>query len=253
MKSKILILLSVAILILGCEDDSELTSPPFVINTVRTVVIAKASLNPGLTFYAFMQPVYGQELEIDSVRFGDSLCTINKLSSFVEGNNYSYRAIYENEADSNRFNSGDSIEVNFYQSGEIFTRSLTLLDSENDMPILIPAESDTLVEKSEDVTITWNKIENADWYGIRYYHYSGTYFHAPYYIEYISTTDTFLTIPGNNHNYDSFYSVAIQAVTGPVPDVDEPDLNSFFISGALYSKSDMLFFKITVGDGETEQ
>ncbi len=244
----ILLLSLFFIMVIGCDED-----PPVVTeDAVRTIVVAKVLVRPYIDCQLFLQPIYGQELEIDSVKLDDSLCTITKRASFVYGNNYSYFAIYTDESDSLRYSAGDNVTIRMFEGNDTTAVEILLLDWTDDSPNVITAESDAGVDVGDPITITWNKVENADWYGIYQYFRTGSSFFHESTHDFFATSDTTFLIPGTFVSSEGTYRVRIESVTGPVPNIESYNIDGTTTVGSAYGISDNRVHVTIVGDGESD-
>ena len=218
------------ILFVACEDN-----PPTIVqgDTKELFVIASVTMRPYIDCSGNITPLYGQNHEIDSILFADSLCEIQNYGSFIEGNRYNYHFRYSNKGDSLRFNSGDTTALKIFKGTEFVQTNIVLLAMPEDSIILIsPPDS---VGLSDDVIISWNKIDNADWYNIKYYYnYDTALIFGSVIDDFVDgVTDTTYTISGP-HLYNGGYRIHISAVSGPVPGATG-NIESESIVGAIYS------------------
>jgi len=234
---------------MGCDDNDDVVAP----EESPILVIGDVFLRPYLDFSCSFHTVDGNAPDVNHVIFADSLCEIIKAYYFVYGNNYSYHAVYFNTADSNRYISGDTALVTFYE-GPVDDMTITnvavkLLDIDNDKPVFLIPEGDTTIDRGDSLNIVWQKVENADWYGVSiYYSWDSLMYHLSY-VNFDATADTFYTINTDTLANDISINFHIMAVTGPLPGSNTVNVNGKRLYGSLYSSTNTDdYIRITVGD-----
>ena len=251
MKRLLFFLMIAAVMLLiaaGCDDDNPVT----VQSGAEFLIVGEVFLRPYVDFLGNIHPIYGQENEIDSILFDTIKCTIAKHPSFVDGNNYTYGFSYFNQADSTRFHSGDTVQIRFFRGYETAVASVRLLEVFKDtINFLTPAADDTIAV-DEDLVVTWNKVENADWYSVRYvFDTSFIAWGADHWQIYDYAVDTSYTISGDEHPFDGRYRVYISANTGPVPG-SGVNIDSETMTGTIYGSAQPGVAQpltVVVGDG----
>jgi hypothetical protein len=218
----------------GCDDDND--NPVIVDRGADYLIVGEVILRPYVDFLGNIHPIYGQENEIDSILFDTTKCTIAKHPSFVDGNNYTYGFSYFNPADSTRFHSGDTVRIKFFKGYETAVASVRLLEVLKDtIHIVSPGAADTTMV-GEDLVITWNKVEGADWYSVYYVFDTSLVFGAVSRQVYDYAADTGYTISGEGHPTDGEYHVFITANTGPIPG-SGVNISSKSMTGTIYGSS----------------
>lgn len=249
-KVSIILLLLVAIstlFIVGCSDDDEKTIVAAV--TAQGWIIGQASVSPEIDFNASIFPITNNTFVIDSVIAGDSLCrNDNGDYWYIYGDgNYGYIE-YENEADSQRYSSGDMYDITFYKDNSSTTTSMKLLNRQDDEPNFILPVDDDSISLGESLNIIWHTVPNADWYGMRIQYWkdsAGTYLFRR---KYLSFTDTSYVIPASTNIYNGYYRIYIVAATGPGSG-EEPNINGLGLMGEIHSESYSNQIRIYVGNG----
>ncbi len=123
--SLVIIAMMLALMAVGCSDDD--APGPVAPNTgVTHLVVGEAIIRGYVSFSGMISTFYGQENEIDSILFGDSLCSIFKVPSGIEGTSYYYGFSYNNQNDT-QYSSGDEVAINFFTETETVTTNLKLL------------------------------------------------------------------------------------------------------------------------------
>ena len=242
----IVIVMLLGVFLIGCSDDNN------VVNTAvqnKTLVYGYVHLYPSVDFYADISPVVNADPGIDSVIAGDSLCEYDSDYWDVIGDKNYYWAEYYNNDDINRFSSGDTMDIKFFVGSNMVTTSVKLLEYYVDTPIyVLPVVNDT-VALNAPITVTWNSVANADWYGIRLEYSvdsSGTH---RYKSTYLATKDTAYTIAGSLNVYNGYYYIYVTAVTGPFPNVDNSNLKGAGLIGEIYSYTSRSRVRTYVGTG----
>ncbi len=249
---KLILYLFISMLILsinGCDDDSNDLTPPIGPESPRTLVTGAIILRPYVDFLCYMTPIYGQELEIDSVKLDDTLCKIGKSYRYAYGNNYQHHAVYFNPDDFNNYNSGDFAEFIFYEGNTPASVSLKLLNLEEDKPTYVESLVDTIFDVGAEINLTWNKKEKADWYGIWMIRVTGSGHDRVHSDFYAYTTDTIFSVPTSQHMIDCSYTILVVSTTGPQPGAYSYNLQGRTILGSIYSYSDGARVDMIIGDG----
>lgn len=232
---------------IGCEDD-----PPVAYqetDTISTLITGVVVLRPYVDFISYITPIYGEGMDIDSMKFGDTLCNLFKNYTFVFGNNFQYQSVYFNQADSLNYSSGDNVNIKIFMANETINTHIKLLNFNDDVPLLDSSTLDTVVSIGQDINLVWHPVPNADWYGI-FVHLKIDADSSKEYLA--STTTPNFTLDGNYHNLNSDYTVLISAVTGPVPNIDSPNVFGSKITGSLYSRTKPVRHEIRVGNGASK-
>lgn len=222
-------LLLVSLVIISCDDDD-----PLIFNDgPEYLVLGEVLMRPYVEVLGNIHPIYGQECDIDSIKFGDSLCTIAKSPYYVDGGNYNYSFSYRNQADSQRFSSGDVAPLRFYRGSEITTAFVKLLKLPGDSTNIVSPDYNESFAISADVPLVWSKIASADWYSVTYIYDTSNAFDAGVTYHYEYTTDTTFTIPTADHPTNGEYYIYIHAITGPLPGATG-NIDSESITGSFY-------------------
>ena len=245
-----ILLFIILCVIAGCDDDND--------NGITTeeepiLAIGSVFLRPYLDFACSFQSIDGEPLPVERIIFADSICEIGKAYYYVYGNNYSYHGTYFNTADSNRFRSGDTAIVTFYESPvdhmTITSVPVKLLEVEADKPVFTIPVDDTTINRGDSLTIRWNKVDNADWYGVSIHYWWDSLLYHLSYDNYDASTDTFFTINTDTLGHDVSITFHVMAVTGSFPGSGEVNINGKRLYGPLYSCSDANnYIRITVGE-----
>ena len=230
----------------GCSDDE--TSSVIAAATAQGWIYAYANLYP-YVYYGSDNFYISKTAKIDSVKAGDSLCYYGSSYWYVYGDNVYDYFNYSNNADTNRFVSGDTFDVTYYTSNGIATGSVVLLHTEDDRPVYISPVSEDTLSLGTALEVVWNDIPNAEWYGIYYRYYkdsAGTYINNR---EYAAVTDTTFTIPGVTNIYNGYYWIYVAAATGPMPG-DAPNISGANWSGELNGESYSQSIRVYFGTGD---
>lgn len=252
MKQRFLPLIVIlSLLVTGCDDDDGPVTPA---GTATSVVVGNVILRPYVDFLASIQPIYAQDNEVDSAFFADSQCYIGQVYTYVPGNGYNWGIVYENQSDSLRFESGDTAEIVLYVDNTPVAVTVPLLDWEDDVPVFIEPSQNDSIDVGEDLSLTWHKVDGADWYGLElYFYYDYEDFIPIYHTTYYSTTDTTILFPGTAHEVDGYYGIRALAATGSVPGSDDHNVAGPTITGDIYGRSDNTGpLHVTVGNGLPE-
>ena len=251
-KISIILLMLVAIsamVFVGCSDDEATTVAAAA--TAQGWIIGGANVEPDLSFYADVFPITNNTFNIDSVVVGDSLAQNDDDNYwYVYGDgNYDY-VWYNNNADSTRYYSGDTCDITFYKNGTSTTCSVKLLDEDDDeIAYILPIHNDT-ISLGTSLSILWNSVPNADWYGVRIQYYkdsAGTYSSSDR--RYYSQTDTTISIPASTNIYNGYYNIYVVSVTGP-GEGDPPNINGAGLKGEIHSETDSQYRRVYVGTGD---
>ena len=109
--------------------------------------------------------------------------------------------------------------------------------------------SDTVVAASQPVTITWDAIEGADWYGMMVYNWYDSAGFTYTRSWYSSTDQASITFSPDGQPDNSRYDVRIIAVTGPVPGHGIDNLNGPDLVGTIYCATRDTNITVRVGHG----
>ncbi len=245
-------LLLLLLVFVACSDEDE-GNPIVTADPVRTLIIGNVVLRPHVDFSAMVHPIYGQENELDSAFFGDTLCDMDRGMPYnLHGTNYLYGIAYYNIADSQQFGSGDTVPISLYDHPYMVEARVKLLELAADSVDLIGPPDDTTVAIGEPIELAWHPVENADWYGLGIW-YSGSPPESDLSEQTnLSTTDTVFTIDGSNQTVDGDYTIYVIAVSGPVPGVDGPNINGTTMTGTIYSRSAITVVRVLVGSGQAK-
>ena len=212
----------------GCDDNPTADKP-----TVTHMIVGNVILRPYVDFAGIINPIYGKGNEIDSVLFADSACEIAKSPTIVEGNNYTYSFTYYQPSDSTRFHSGDTAVVKIFKGGEVAAVHVKLITLPQDTVRIVSPPNHTVVAPSQDFTVRWARVPNADWYSVYRIYDTSSVFGAELTQVYDFAVDTAYSIAGTNHPVDGAYRIFIGAVTGPVPGHDG-NVQTETITGSIY-------------------
>ncbi|NOY88538.1 MAG: hypothetical protein GXO93_03985 [FCB group bacterium] len=210
----IVVVMLLGIFLIGCSDDNN------VVNNImqnKVLVYGYANLEPYVDFYADIMPVVNADPGIDSIVAGDSLCEFDTSYWYVLGDKDYYWAEYYNRQDSNRFSSGDTMDIKFFVGSNMVTTSVKLLSYYVDSPLYVLPVVDDTVALNVPITVIWNSVPTADWYGIRLRYRADSSGTTVYKYTYLATKDTAYTIAGSQNIYNGYYSIYVTAVTGPFP------------------------------------
>jgi len=171
---------------------------------------------------------------IDSIKVGDSLYHINASYYYHESDPYYYVSYDKND---DQYESGDTAVITMYGSGRTSTCRLPLLDYDDDETnITVPSTYDTTVSYGEDMTVTWNKVDNAEWYGIGHETRVDSNGTTLWIYNYSYTYDTTFTVPDTLRGHPVQYSYIYPlACTGPNPTNSIGNWQGNLTSGKLYS------------------
>lgn len=237
---KILILVTCTIFLLlillaGCGDDDCPTcqAPTDYLAWTDGIFYLQTYLHGDFNIWAYT----AQNPFIDSVKVGDSLCGINS-SYYHHGSDLYYYCQYNKSDD--QYVSGDTAVITMYGSGRTSTCRLPLLDYDIDESVItVPSTYDTTVYYGEDMSVVWNKIDKAEWYGIEYINRLDSNGTSVWTYTYTYTYDTTFaisdTVRGHPVIYSYFYPVPC---TGPNPTSADGNWQGTLTSGKLYCYAD---------------
>jgi hypothetical protein len=236
--------------LVGCEGDESVVESIVRTDETETLVMGTAIARPWTDFHLNMTKLYNEEIDIDSVKFADSLCRIGYNTFRVWGDDRSLGAYYYAPREPARFESGDTATVEIFNDICIAVADIKLLSQPDDSVILVESESDDSVAVGEPVNLVWRSIPNADWYAVDYgfWYYEGGHSY-PVYGGSIATQDTTAQLPGGTR--DGGYGMNIGAFTGPVPGVDGYNVQGHGLVGYIYSPSGATYNQVIVGAHES--
>lgn len=230
----------------GCDDNNPIVSE----DSLTTFAVGRVTLRPYVDFSVSIYEAYPDSSLVLGAIFSDSLCNIGIYSHHsVYGSDFYSIATYFNTSDSERFFSGDTANIELFSASDTFAVPLKLLRHPDDSVITINPLNNESLDTSTDFEVTWNSIPNADWYGFEIwfrYDSSGQTVSDDYYM---STQDTSITIPGNQHGVDGRYTFWIIGVTGPLPGTGVANLAYDNIRGFLYSCTYTTYLYVNIGNG----
>ncbi len=233
----------------GCEDTTE-SNPLESDNELGTLVVGRVTLRPYVDFSISIYEAYPDNPLISGVIFDDSLCNIGLSSHHsVYGSDFYSIATYFNPADSERFFSGDTANIEIFSESDTFTVPLKLLRHPDDSIVTISPLNNDSIDVSTDFEVTWHQMPNADWYGLEVWFWYDSLGHNVNDNYYMSTQDTSILIPGEWHNKVGRYAFWIIGVTGPVPGTGDANLAYDNIRGFLYSCTYTTYLYVDIGDG----
>jgi hypothetical protein len=158
--------LMLTFLITACEDDETIVNTVYDYDSTRVLALGEVVLYPYVDFSINLLHIYAEPLLIDSVKFADSLCSLEDAGYYADGNQINYRAVYSNMSDSLRIASGDIVSIEIFQDDSVTTVELPMLMSPDDSVLFNLSSIDTVVSLGEPVTISWTPVAGADWYGM---------------------------------------------------------------------------------------
>jgi hypothetical protein len=223
--------LTMPFLLSGCDNGE----PPLLPLPPEYLIIGMAVLQPGVYFSGNIYPINGQANDIDTVLFGDSMCTVGKSGGWVEGNGFSYGFTYQNFADSSRLHSGDTIDIFFVrETHERAFVGLKLVVYPQDSIQMVAPTQNSSVPLNTDLEIVWHKVDHADWYSVYYTYDTSSVFASPMTQVYDFATDTSYVVPGSQLPDNGDFRIFVSAVTGPIPG-NGGNVQSSSMTGAIYS------------------
>ena len=186
--------------------------------------------------------------EISSVIIADSVCVVELCPNALWSTPYSY-ADYSNLGDTMRFTSGDTIDfvINSYYT--VSTGQVTLLDYVDDRVDMVDAVTPDTVWIDSSLTVLWNIVPNAEWYGVAVQYTHGASGVVSTYTEYDYTMGTTYTIPGSEILYDGHIHIYVVPTTGPVPHATAGNITGGAVVGTIYSYALSTMSFVYVGTG----
>jgi hypothetical protein len=245
----LVVMMVLMVFIAACEDDETIYNTYYDTDSTKVLAIGEVVLRPSVDFRLNFLQLYAQPNTIDSVVFADTLVPVEQSSYYANGNELNYRANYYNVADSLRLQSGGIALVEIYYDDTITSVEVPLLMSPDDSVVFDFATTDTVVSLGEPVTLVWDEISGADWYGMMVYNYYDSLGLTYSRSWYLSTEDTTYTFPSSDHPDDSRYELRIIAVTGPVPDQGVDNLSGPGLVGTIYCATRFTHLSARVGQG----
>jgi hypothetical protein len=203
-----------------------------------------ASIWPDFYFWSDITGTGSFDIIIDSVKTGESLCTIERDYWIVDADPY-YYAWYENVADTIRFESGDIVSFSYYIQGVVSSGSVKLLDYDNDAAFLIESEIPDMVMPGNPITFVWNSIPNADMYSIwAEYDHPGSVDTS---IFFIYNGDTTYTVPSSQTTHNGLYRFWVIPVNGPLPNALNGNITGGIAAGTIYSYANTDYESVNIG------
>ena len=165
------ILTAALLLTLGlaaCDGDETVVDSVVRLDSTETLVTGTVILRPWTDFHLNMMKLHNEVIAIDSVTFADSLCRMGYGAFRVWGDDYYLGAYYYAPDEPVRFGSGDTASVTIFGDHGPTAFDVKLLALPDDSVTLVASASDSQVAVGEAVDLVWNRVPNADWYGITY-------------------------------------------------------------------------------------
>ncbi len=252
---KIILTISLVVIALlifaGCSDDDDCTTCPEM--TQRAIMMGWMDLDEGyLGFWGYIVGVTGAIPDVDSVRVDGNLAEME--TGYGEGGVGIWVQWEESGYDKSgaEYVSGDTVYVEIFTPyGKCECREKVLDDYYDDPVVLDWAVNypyDTVAINTA-ITVEWEPIEHADWYGVEleYDYYTGGVYDERITVFY--TTNESFTIAASDVEYDGRYYIRIRPCTGPYPDADNGNIIGGVIEGSIGS-STYESFRIYVGTGQ---
>lgn len=250
-------LLGAAFLFDGCGEDKTVTNTVYVTDTLTITdtltetppahISGYVFVDPSLYMYADIYSYGPLEPAIDSVLVADSQAVVGLWTSISVIEPVGF-AVYDN-ADDTRLTSGDTAEIRIYSGIIQSSASVKLLNFTDDSPVIIaPAEGDSS-DAGAAITIIWESIEYADWYGLslEYNWEIDTLRYIQMFIG--STPDTQFTIDGSMTLYNGSYDIVVVPVSGPDPESTEGNMAGKAVIGTIYSPAKASSRQTIIGTG----
>ncbi|MBD3403695.1 hypothetical protein GF420_12425 [candidate division GN15 bacterium] len=239
------------LVVVGCGDDDDPVSSGPMTDIYQQGYVALLNNNQ-LEFYIEYWDLSFSGLYPDSVTVGGTM-TDTYLDSWywTPDDNYYAADDYRIPNDSSHA-SGDTIECVTYYAGQAIASSITLLHRDNDRPVIqVPPNDNDTVLIGEPVTVIWDEIPSADFYGIAYSYHRDSLGLNVYSQFRTNVTDTQLVIPGAMIQDNGYVEVSVYGYTGPMPDsgVFATNPSSGRMIGALWSYTYSTSRRVYVGTG----
>ena len=237
---KILILLTFSLclflaFVAGCDDDDCATCPAPIDYLAWTdgIMNLQSDLYCNMYIWAYI----AQNPFIDSIKIGDTLCYFSQSYWEMESDPYYY--LYYDE-DDDQYEAGDTAVISIYGSNRSSTCRLPLLHYYDDeIEITVPSTYDTTVAYGEDMIVTWNKVDNAEWYSIGHESRVDSNGTTVWIYNYTYTYDTAFVVPDTLRGHPVQYSyIYPMACTGPDPSSSSGNWQGDLVCGKIYSYAD---------------
>lgn len=238
---KLLILLTCCVLIfvVGCSDDDCPTCNETI--TPQGLVHGSVYLDPE-AYIDYMMVIGYNAIppNIDSAKLGDSLMYGDDFFDYNYDEEYHenwWEISFDEDGNSSNYmwEHGDTATMTFYGEGMTSTAKFVILDADSaEVTIISPEYLEDTVDAPTNVTITWGKSPDAEYYSIWVEWIVGNDWNDIYHYTY--TADTTFTVTADMYP-DSvrYFYVDVTPFTGPDPTKDVGNVTGNFLTGKVYS------------------